>query len=458
MPTFDEYVAHNRERFLKELQAFTAQPSVAAQNLGMSEMAALVLARLQKIGAQTQLIPVEGGFPVVYAEIGSGAKTLLIYDHYDVQPPEPLDLWTTPPWEPTLRDGKFFARGVADNKGDLLLRIQAVESWLATEGALPLKIKWVIEGEEEIGSPNLGKFVRAQRARLEGADGCLWEFGAKDSHENPMLICGLKGIVYIELHAHGANRDLHSGAASIVENPAWRLVWALSTLKNERDEITIDGYAETVREPNALELEAAAHIPFDTDLELKKFGVKQFINGVRDLDAVKKLYFTPTVTICGIHSGYTGPGGKTVLPNHAFVKLDFRLVPNQTPDVVLKLLRQHLDARGFDDIEIQVTEAGEQVARSPLDSGIVRAAQAAARATYNREPVVYPTASGSGPMYELCQQLNIPAVSAGCGYPDSRGHAPDENIRVDDYFENIRFIRELIRNFARNGRVALRMS
>lgn len=450
MPTFDEYVAANRERFLAELQDFTAQPSVAAQNLGMSEMAEKVRARLEKLGARTRLIPIEGGFPVVYGEIGSGEKTLLIYDHYDVQPPEPLELWTSPPWEPTMRDGKFYARGVADNKSDLLLRIQAVESWLATEGALPLKIKWVIEGEEEIGSPNLGKFVRANRALIQGADGCLWEFGAKDSHENPMLICGLKGIVYVELHAHGANRDLHSGAASIVENPAWRLVWALSTLKNERDEITIDGYADTVRAPTELELQAASHIPFDTDLELKKFGVRQFINGVRDFDAIKKLYFTPTVTICGMLSGYTGPGGKTVLPNHAFVKLDFRLVPDQTPEMILDLLRRHLDARGFEDIKIELTETGEHVARSPLDSEIVQAAQAAARATYNRDAIVYPTAAGSGPMYELCQQLNIPAVSAGAGYPDSRGHAPDENIRLADYFEGITFIRELIRNFAAN--------
>ena len=450
MPTFDEYVAQNRERFLNELKDFTAQPSVAAQNLGMREMADKVLARLQKLGAQARLIPIADGFPVVYGEIGSGAKTLLIYDHYDVQPPEPLDLWTTPPWEPTIRDGKIYARGVADNKGDLLLRLQAVESWLATEGALPLKIKWVIEGEEEIGSPNLGKFVAAQRELIQGADGCLWEFGAKDSHENPMLICGLKGILYLELHARGANRDLHSGAASIVENPAWRLVWALATLKNERDEITIDSYNDYVREPNALELEAASHIPFDTDLELEKFGVKQFINGARDFDAVKKLYFTPTVTICGIQSGYTGPGGKTVLPNHAFVKLDFRLVPDQTPELILDLLRRHLDAHGFADIQIVQTENGEHVARSPLDSAIVQAAKAAARATYQRDAVVYPTAAGSGPMYDLCQQLNIPAVSAGCGYPDTRGHAPDENIRIDDYFQSIVFIRELIRNFADN--------
>lgn len=448
MATFQEYVAANRGRFIDELRSFASQPSVAAQKLGMHEMAGKVQARLDRLGAKTRLIPVQGGFPVVYGELGSGDRTLLIYDHYDVQPPEPLELWTTPPWQPTVRDGKIYARGVADNKGDLLLRIQAVESWQATQGRLPLKLKWVIEGEEETGSEHLGQFVSENRELVADADGCLWEFGAKDIHENPLLICGLKGIVYVELHAHGAARDLHSGSASIVENPAWRLVWALATLKNERDEITIDGYAEHVRPPNALELEAASHIPFDTDAEMEKFGVKQLINGVRGMDAVTRLYFTPTVTICGLHSGYTGPGGKTVLPNHAFVKLDFRLVPDQTPELILDLLRKHLDAHGFGDIEVKQIEAGEHVARSPLDSDIVRAAQAAARATYGREAVVYPTAAGSGPMHELCQRLDIPAVSAGCGYPESRTHAPDENIRLDDYFQQITFIGELIKNFA----------
>lgn len=445
---FDAYVEQNRERFLNELQEFCAQPSVAAQNWGMREMAELVYARLKRLGADVRLIPVEDGFPVIYGEIGSGHKTLLIYDHYDVQPPEPLEQWESPPFQPEIRDGKFFARGVSDNKGDLLLRIQAVESWLASEGALPLKIKWVIEGEEEIGSRNLEKFVQANRALIADADGCLWEFGAKDLHGNPMLICGLKGIVYLELYARGAKHDLHSGAAAIVPNPAWRLVWALATLKDEHDRITIDGYGQYVRPPTPLELDAAAKIPFDTAAELEKYGLTQFINGVSGFDAVKKLYFEPTVTICGLHAGYTGPGSKTVLPSEAFVKLDFRLVPDQTPDLIVELVRKHLDARGFHDIEIRQTEPGEHVARSPLDSAIVRAAQQAARTAYGREPVVYPTAAGSGPMYVLCQQLGIPAVSAGCSYHDARGHAPNENIRLTDYFEAMRFVRELIRNFA----------
>ncbi len=446
---FTQYVEQNRDRFIAELQAFCRQPSVAAQNLGMREMADIVVARLNKLGASTRLIPVEGGNPVVYAEIGDGPRTLIIYDHYDVQPAEPLELWETPPWAAEIRDGKLFARGVADNKSELVGRIQAIESWLATEGPLPCKIKFVVEGEEETGSPSLSRFAKENQALLQGADGCLWEFGSKDINERPTLTCGLKGIIYVELHAHGANRDLHSSNAAIVEDPAWRLVWALNTLKDEQDQILIKGYMDHVRPPTALEMEALSRIPFDESAEKANYGIKHYINDLHGIDALKKLLYEPTCTICGLYSGYVGEGSKTVLPNHAFAKIDFRLVPNLTPEIVLDLLRKHLDKHGFQDIEIRLTETGEENARSPLDSHIVQAAIAAARATYHQDPVIYPTSAGSGPMYPLCQALNIPAVSAGCGYHDSRGHAPNENIRIADYLEGIQFIRELIRNFAK---------
>ena len=256
MTSFVDYVKKNQNRFVIELEDFCRQPSVAAQNRGMAEMAQKVFARLGELGVEARMIPVEGGYPVVYGEIGSGPRTLMIYDHYDVQPAEPLELWETPPWEPTIRDGKMFARGVSDNKADLLLRIQTIESWLATKGELPLRVKFVIEGEEEIGSPNLGKFVAQNKGLLDGAHGCLWEFGGKNINEQPMLICGLKGIMYLELHAYGANRDLHSGQAAIVEDPAWRLVWACNSLKDITDHITIDNFYDNVRAPNDLEIEA----------------------------------------------------------------------------------------------------------------------------------------------------------------------------------------------------------
>jgi acetylornithine deacetylase/succinyl-diaminopimelate desuccinylase-like protein len=446
---FQEYVNANKERFIAELQDFCRQPSVAAQNWGMREMADKVLARLQKLGAQARIIPVEGGAPVVYAEIGSGNRTLMIYDHYDVQPPEPLELWESGPWDGAIRDGKFYARGVADNKGNLMCRIHAVETYLATVGALPLKIKFVVEGEEEIGSIHLPQFVKENRARLEGVDGCLWEAGYKDVNDRPVISCGVKGIAYVELHARGAVRDLHSANAAIVVNPAWRLTWALATLKDADDNILVDDLMKHVRAPTAAEMDALKTIPYDEEKTKADLGIPAFIRNLTGIELLKKYLYEPTCTICGLYSGYIGEGSKTVLPNHAFAKIDFRLVPDLSPDLVVNLLKKHLTRRGFDDIEVILTETGEEVARSPLDSAIVRAAIDAAKRVYSQAPIVYPTMAGSGPMYPLCQALGIPAVGAGCGWHDSRSHAPNESIRLADYFEGITFIRELVDQFAK---------
>jgi len=450
MDKFQEYVNANRDRFVAELQEVCRQPSVAAQNLGMREMADQVIARLKKLGAAVRLIPVGDGAPVVYAELGSGSRTLMIYDHYDVQPAEPLELWESGPWDAAIRDGKLYARGVADNKGNLMCRIHAIEAYLATHDSLPLKIKFVVEGEEEIGSTHLPQFVAENRALLQGADGCLWEAGGKDINERPTLSCGLKGIIYVELHARGAKRDLHSAMAAIVGDPAWRLIWALATLKDANDNILIDDYLKHVRPPTEAEMNALKAIPFDEAKQKADLGIPSFIRNLTGIDLLKKYLYEPTVTICGLYSGYIGEGSKTVLPNHAFAKIDFRLVPDLTPDRVLDLLKKHLARRGFDDIEIVLTETGEETARSPLDSAIVRAAVDAAKAVYANPPVIYPTMAGSGPMYPLCQALGIPAVSAGCGWHDSRAHAPNESIRIADYFEGILFVRELMERFAKS--------
>ncbi len=448
MDKFREYVDANRDRFIAELQEFCRQPSVAAQNLGMREMAEKALRRLERLGARARLIPVQGGQPVIVAEIGEGKRTLMIYDHYDVQPPEPLEEWETGPWDAAIRNGKLFARGVSDNKGDLLCRIQAIEAYLATIGPLPLKIRFVVEGEEEIGSIHLPRFASANRDLIASADGCLWEFGGKDINERPQIFCGLKGIVYVELHANGARRDLHSSLAAIVVDPAWRLTWALATLKDAEEHILIDGFMDHVRPPTQAEMEALRTIPFDEEKVKEDFGIPAFLGNLTGIELLRKYLYEPTCTICGLYAGYIGEGSKTVLPNHAFAKIDFRLVPNLSPDLVVELLRKHLDRRGFDDIEIRLTETGEEVARSPLDSPIVRAALEAMRAVYPKEPVIYPTSGGSGPMYVLCQALGIPAVSAGCSWHDARAHAPNESIRLDDYIEGMSFVRQLIDRFA----------
>lgn len=448
MTTFDEYVQQHGDRFVEELKGFVRQRSIAAHDVGMREMASLVLARLRQVGMDARLIEVRDGAPVVYGEIGDGPKTLLVYNHYDVQPPDPLGEWETPPFEPDIRDGKLFGRGVADDKAQLLYRIQAIEGYLATVGPLPLKIKFVIEGEEEIGSLHLGQFVAENRGLLESVHGCLWEYGGKDICERPQMSCGQKGIVYLELHARGAVRDIHSASGTIVENAAWRLVWALSTLKDANDRILIDGFEAYVRAPNAAELRLLDDIPFEEEKMRSDLGISQFINDLTGAELLAKHLYEPTCTICGMDAGYTGSGTKTVLPSRAIAKIDFRLVPNLTPDLVIELLRKHLDDRGFHDIQVVRSRMSALSARLPIDSEIVQAAVAATIKVSGTRPVVWPTSSGSGPMYVLCEALGIPAVSAGCAWYDSRIHAPNESIRLIDYFEAIQVMRALIDQFS----------
>jgi acetylornithine deacetylase/succinyl-diaminopimelate desuccinylase-like protein len=445
MEKFNAYVEANTDRLIEELKEFCRQPSIAAQGVGVEEMAELVRIRLEKLGAEVRMIRVDGGPPVVYGELGGGQRTLLIYDHYDVQPPDPLELWESDPFDPQIREGKIYARGVADNKGDLLARVQAVEAYRATLGALPLNVKWVIEGEEEIGSPHLASFA-GEHAALLTADGCLWEAGHKDESERPTISLGLKGIMYVELKAHGAKTDLHSSLATIVPNPVWRLVWALSTFKDENDNILIEGLMDHVAPPTAADMNILASIPFEEEKMRARFGIRQFIRGLTGMEALKKHLFEPTCTICGFKAGYTGQGTKTVLPSSAMVKLDFRLVPDLEPDLVVSLLREHLDKRGFADIEVLPMQ-GEHSARTPSDAPIVKAAIDAVRTVYGQDPVVYPLMAGSGPMYPLTQALGTPAFSAGVGYAGSSTHAPNENIRLKDYFEGIRFVGELIHCF-----------
>jgi len=445
---FHAYVDENGERFLDQLKKLCSQPTIAAQGVGTEETAHIVLAMLERIGADARLIEVAGAPPLVYGEIGQGKKTLIIYDHYDVQPPEPLDQWESPPFSPEIREGSLYCRGVADNKGDLASRLQAIEAYQATLGSLPLKIKFVFEGEEEIGSPHLGQFVDENKDLLLGADGCLWEGGRVDTSGRPELYLGLKGILYVELRTRGASRDMHSSWAPLVPNPAWRLVWALNTLKDQNGRLIIDGLMDRVAGPPEADLELLKKIPFDDEEIREDLELPELLGGVKGTEAVRSLLYSPTCTICGIVAGYTGEGSKTVLPSEARVKLDFRLVPDLEPEMVLGLLRKHLDQRGFDDVEI-VGFSAEHPAKSSPHAEVARAAIQAAGIVYGEEPVVYPSMAGSGPMYPLSTALGIPVVSGmGVGHAQSRIHAPNENIRLEDYFQAVKFTGEFIRIFS----------
>lgn len=437
----------HRAGLLSELQALCRQPSIAAQNIGMPETAEMVRRMMEDAGLKAETVPT-GGHPVVYGELDVGApRTLLFYNHYDVQPPEPLDEWTHPPFGAEIHDGVLYARGVSDNKGNFAARIQAVRLLREVAGDLPVNVKFVVEGEEETGSGHLGEFITANRDRLR-ADGAVWESGYKDTHGRPGLYFGVKGILYVELRVRGANRDLHSAGAAVIENPAWRLVWALNTLKGPDERVLLDGFYDDVLPPTEEDLAwAGDSTPEQEAARLAGLGLKQHLLGLTGRDLVVKSLFQPTCTICGLTAGYQGAGSKTVLPKVASAKLDFRLVPRQKPDKVLAALKEHLHGHGYGDIELLVHGA-EPAGRTPLDAHIAKVLIATAREAYGVEPNVSPTQAGSGPMHWFVDELGIPTGSMGVGWHRANNHAPDESIRVDDYFDNMRHVVLLMARFA----------
>ncbi len=442
-----QYIEQNKEMYIEWLQGLCRQPSVAAQNRGMKETASLVEQYLKTyIKASVEQIQTSG-YPVVFGEIKENKRrTLSFYNHYDVQPEDPLEQWESDPFSAEIRNGKIFARGVADNKGNLVARIAAVHAYQQVYGELPVNIKFIFEGEEEIGSIHLEEFARENLERI-AADGCIWEFGYKNPDGRLQVSLGVKGMQYVELRVKGANLDMHSAYAAIVENPAWRLVWALHTLKNDQEEILIDGFYDQVSQPTEEEMRVLEEMVFEEQATLNQYELKQFLLGHSGIGLKEKFIFQPTCTICGIESGYTGEGTKTVLPSTAKAKLDFRLVPDQDPEVILQLLRKHLDKHGFQDIEI-INLTGEHPAKTDLKDPLVKTVLQSAERIYGHAPTINRLSPGTGPMYILCQKLNIPAVSIGVGNHESQTHAPNENIAITDYVDGIKMIATVIHEFA----------
>jgi acetylornithine deacetylase/succinyl-diaminopimelate desuccinylase-like protein len=431
MKDFLQIIEQRKDIYLEWLIRLCRQPSIAAQNVGMAQTAQLTEQLLQEIGVETRQIPTSG-YPVVYGEIGSGAKTLVFYNHYDVQPPEPLELWDFEPFGAEIHNGTLFARGVADNKGNVVARIAAVDVYLRARGKLPERVKFIIEGEEEIGSVHLEEFVSHHQDLIK-ADACIWEAGYTDPTGRPSVYLGAKGMLYVELAAQQANVDLHSSWGTVVPNAAWYLLEALQTLRNAGGRVLIPGFYDRVKAPSGADIEALQRMNFDEASYRQQFGLTEFKNGLTGLELVTEHIFQPTCTICGIWSGYTGPGTKTVLPHQAKAKLDFRLVPEQDPMEILDLLKKHLAHNGFGNIQIKVL-GPEHPARTPTDHPFAKLVADTAREVYRKEPVVYPIMPGTGPMYVLCEQYGqIPTASIGVGNSNSRNHAPNENIHLKTF-------------------------
>lgn len=446
---FDAYVDAHADEFVAQLADLCRVPSVSAEaGPAMTQAAELVMALCRQAGVTARLVPTAGGPPIVLGEAGDGPRRLLIYNHYDVQPADPLAEWISPPFEPTVRDGALYARGVSDNKGNLIARLAAAQAFRATFGMLPLRLTFVFEGEEEVGSPHLDGFARDHADLLRTMEGCIWEAGYKDEDGRPTASLGLKGILAAELHVHTAATDAHSAAGGLYPNAIWRLIEALATLRAPDGTVLIDGLLDHVRPPTDAELAMLERLPYDAAAVQRRMGITSFLGGLTGVPALRRLIFEPTVTINGMVGGYTGPGSKTVIPCRAMAKIDIRLVPDLSPELTLQLLRAHLARRGFTDVQVIAGEDGLMPARTDPQAAIVQVVLAALEEVHGQPANVYPSMAGSGPMYQLCQAYGIPAVSTGVGWAHSRNHAPNENIRIADFVEGIKVMGRVYGRFA----------
>ena len=437
------YAAIDREceRFVSDLQRVVRQPSISSQGIGVRECAELLVEMMGDLGIDARVMET-AGLPVVFGEIRSplpDAPTLVIYNHYDVQPPEPLDEWHYPPFGAELHDGVIYGRGATDAKGNLLAHLKAIDAFRVAGVPLPCHIKFLFDGEEESGSPSLPGFV-ADHTELLAADAALSFDGGFDADDRPHIGFGSSGLLFVEIRVRGARADLHSARARLVENPAWRLVWALSELKGPGGRVNLPGFYDAIRPVTAIDRAALAQTGWNDEAQRRSLGTERFLGGVSGLAAFERLLFTPTCNIAGFGTGWMGEGHKTVLPSRAACRLDFRLVADQDPDAILAALRQFLDDHGCADFEVEDMGSIEP-SRTTLDTPFASVVIDAARQVYGGAPAVRPTGDASGRQgVWLGGRLGgIPAAGTGVGPPAWRGHAADEFMTVGHYLNGIKY-------------------
>jgi acetylornithine deacetylase/succinyl-diaminopimelate desuccinylase-like protein len=435
----DAYIEKNSRRFIDELKELCTFPSISNHGLEAIQPARDWLAnRLTRFTDRVETLEA-GGMPALYAEVpGAGKRKLLLYQHYDVQPVDPIDLWSSPPFEPAEKDGRIFARGVADDKADVMARIHALET-LKSLGDVPVTLRFLVEGEEEIGSQTFEKIAHDHADKLH-ADGCLWESdGSFDDAGRPTIQFGCRGLLYVTLRVKLLDFDQHSGYASIYPSAAAYMIGALASLRDQDMNVNIEGFYDKAIKPTAADRRMMAKIDPEVDKRKKLVGFDKLVRDVKPDQVIEQMLFLPTCNFAGVASGYQGPGSKTVLPADAMAKVDFRLIPDQDPDEVRQQLRRHLDKHGFEKVEVLEGE-GEKPARSDPNSAIAKSVIDSVREMHG-EPVLWPFMPATGPMHPVVAALGVPTVlPVGVGRPDNRVHAPNENIHAADYINTIRLL------------------
>jgi acetylornithine deacetylase/succinyl-diaminopimelate desuccinylase-like protein len=444
MQSIKKYVEQNKQRLLDELFELLRFPSVSADpkyKPDVLKAAAYVAKKLSDAGADKVEVCETAGNPIVYGEkiVDEAKPTVLVYGHYDVQPADPLELWKTPPFEPTVRDGKIYARGACDDKGQFYMHIKAFELMMQN-GGLPCNVKFMIEGEEEVGSSNLGIFVKQNKERLK-ANVVLISDTSMISMENPSLETGLRGLSYLEVEVTGPNRDLHSGVyGGAVANPATILAKMIASLHDENNRITIPGFYNDVIELTAEERKSLNNAPYDENEYKKDLGVDE-LWGEKEYSTFERTGTRPTLEVNGIWGGYIGEGAKTVLPSKASAKISMRLVPNQSSDKITQLFTDHFKIIAPVSVKVKVTphHGGEPVV-TPTNSIAYKAAQKAITESFGKEPI--PTrGGGSIPIVALFEaELGLKTVLMGFGLDSDSLHSPNEKYDIFNYYKGIETI------------------
>jgi len=441
---WEQYQSTNKERFLNELLELLCIPSVSAKNehkTDMTKCAEMVKQRLLEAGIDKAVLYPTEGHPVIYGEkmIDAGKPTVLVYGHYDVQPAEPLGLWNSGPFDPLIKDGKIFARGACDDKGQVYMHIKALETMVKTN-TLSNNIKFIIEGEEEIGSPNLAKFVSANKDLLK-ADVVLISDTSMISMDNPSIDIGVRGLSYIEIEVTGPNRDLHSGVyGGAVANPVTILSKMIASCHDENNHITIPGFYDDVVEATADERNLMAQAPYDEDAYKSDLGVKE-LWGEKGYSTNERTGTRPTLEVNGIWGGYQGEGAKTVLPSKAYAKISARLVPNQSSDIITKKMLDYFKSISPASVTVKASiHHGGEPYMTPIDSIAYKAAAKAIETTFGKKPIPV-RGGGSIPICALFEkELDIKIVFLGFGLDSDNLHSPNEKFDIINFYKGIETI------------------
>lgn len=452
MENIQSYITQNKDRFLSELMDLLRIPSVSADSKYKQDVvraAEFISKSLKEAGADKVEICPTAGHPIVYGEkiIDSSLPTVIVYGHYDVQPADPLNLWDSPPFEPVIKDEKIYARGSCDDKGQVFMHIKAFELMMRSD-SLPCNVRFMIEGEEEVGSSNLGTWIRENKNRLAG-DVILISDTSIIANDIPSIDVGLRGLSYVEVEVTGPNRDLHSGVyGGAVGNPIQILCEMITKMKDENNHITIPGFYDKVTELTQSERDELNKAPFSLDDYKKDLDVKDVV-GEKGFTTLERTGIRPTFELNGIWGGYTGEGAKTVLPSKAYAKISMRLVPNQTSDEITKLFSDYFTSIAPPSVKVKVTphHGGEPVV-TPTDSVAFKAASMAMEKTFGKKPI--PTrGGGSIPIVALFEkELGLKSVLMGFGLDSDLIHSPNEHYGIFNFLKGIETIPLFFRNYA----------